>query len=832
MSTRQVSATADGGVTRRRASSPTVPRHTGSLPACGRLHARVRFPAPRLPENRAEDPPRCAACAMSGDEGSSYLRSMTQTTTSQPRTSDPERLTMSHLLYRIGNFAGRHPWRVISAWIFVAVAIFAFNATAGGQPDESFSLPGSESQRASDAIQDRFPQETLYSSNVIFHSEDGLTDPATKAAIEQAVLKLADVPHAVAASSPYDPRGPTVSADEQTAFATVGFDIEKVDATELDAAQKAVQEVRDAGIEVEYDGGLGYADVPAGGNSELIGILMAVVILAIAFGSLVAMSLPIVTALVAILVGSSAIGIMSGVVPVPQITGIVAMMLGLGVGIDYALFILSRHRQNLAAGLSVPVAIGRANATAGLSVLFAGVTVIVAILGLKVSGIPMMEMMGYGSAIMVAVVMLASITLLPAMLGVVKQRVNSVRVPWVKPRPADDPDAASARWAARVVARPVRYGGAAAVILAGLAVPVLSMHLGFAAAGNDAPDATTRKAYDLMADGYGPGTNGPFQVVLSTDGTQGTQIPGAVVHQVASELAGQPGVATVAEPVTNQAGDLAIITLTPTTSPQDARTGELLAHLRHDTIPTALGAADVEASVTGSTALTVDVSSRLQQRMPWFLGAVIGLSFLVLMIVFRSVLVPLKAAVLNVLGVAAAYGVVAAFFQWSWGADLIGVHESVPIMPLAPMLMFAILFGLSMDYEVFLMSRVREQYRKHFNPHQAVVEGVGSTARVIGSAALIMISVFASFILDVDVTTKMFGIGLSVAVFLDVTLVRMVLVPAAMSLLGHRAWWLPEWLDRLLPNIDFEGGDHDGEDQAPVTEPVVTEADEREPVST
>jgi RND superfamily putative drug exporter len=735
---------------------------------------------------------------------------------------------MSHLLYRIGHFAGRHPWRVITAWTFVALAIFMFNSSHGGQYDESFTLPGSESQRAADAIQDRFPEQTLYTSNVIFHSEEGLTDPQTKTSIEQTVQGLSDVPHVIAVSSPFEARGPTVSADGQTAFATVGFDVEKVHATEFDAAEKAVQNLRDAGIEVEYDGGLGYANAPAGGNSELIGILMAVIILAVAFGSLVAMSLPILTALVAIVVGSSAIGIMSGVVPVPKITGIVAMMLGLGVGIDYALFVLSRHRQNLAAGQSVPVAIGRANATAGLSVLFAGVTVIVAILGLKVSGIPMMTMTGYGSAIMVAVVMLASITLLPAMLGVVKHRVNSARVPFVRPKPAYHPGAASARWASRVVAHPVRYGGAAALLLVLLAVPVLSMHLGFADAGNDAPDWTTRKAYDLMADGYGPGTNGPLQVVLDSDGTP---LPGDVVTRVASDLAAQPGVASVAQPVTNEADDLAIITVTPTTSPQDARTGDLLEHLRNDTIPAALGDTRVEESVTGSTALTVDVSSRLQQRMPWFLGAVIGLSFLVLMVVFRSVLVPLKAAALNVLGVGAAYGVIVAVFQWGWGASLIGVHESVPIHPLAPMLMFAILFGLSMDYEVFLMSRVREQYHKHADPRRAVVEGVGSTARVITSAALIMISVFASFVLDVDVTTKMFGVGLSVAVFLDVTLVRMVLVPAAMSLLGHRAWWLPKWLERLLPNIDIEGGDHDGEDQAPVTEPLVTESDEREPVS-
>ncbi len=722
---------------------------------------------------------------------------------------------MSHLLYRIGNFAGRHPWRVIATWVVVAIAAFMINLSAGGEPDESFSLPGAESQRAADAIQDRFPQQTLYTSNIVFHSDEGLTDPATTAAVDRAVAELADGAHVVAVDSPYDPRGPTLSEDGRTAVATVAFDTDKIGIDEFDAAESAVQVARDAGVQVEYDGGLGYANEEAAGNSEMIGILMAVVILAIAFGSLVAMSLPIVAALTAIVIGSSTIGIMSGLVAVPQIASVVGLMLGLGVGIDYALFILARHRQNLASGQSVPVAIGRANATAGLSVLFAGVTVIIAILGLKVSGIPMMAMMGYSSALMVAVTMLASITLLPAMLGVVKHRVNSARLPFVKAKPADATGAWSARWAARVVARPVRYGAAAAVVLGVLAIPVFSMHLGFSDAGNDPASSTTRKAYDLMADSYGPGTNGPLQVALEINGDADAE---AVVASVGKALAAQPGVASVGPAVTNDAGDLALFEVTPTTSPQDVRTGELLTHLREDTLPQALDGSDVEASVTGATALTDDVSSRLQDRMPLFLGAVIGLSFLVLMLVFRSVLVPLKAAVLNVVGVGAAYGVIVAVFQWGWGASLIGVHESVPIMPLAPMLMFAILFGLSMDYEVFLMSRVREQYLLHREPGRAVVEGVGSTARVITSAGLIMICVFGSFILDVDVTTKMFGIGLSVAVFLDVTLVRMVLLPAAMSLLGHRAWWLPSWLDRRLPVIDIEGRSHDGEE--PATEPA------------
>ncbi|HYO39390.1 MAG TPA: MMPL family transporter [Nocardioidaceae bacterium] len=727
---------------------------------------------------------------------------------------------MSHFLYRIGNFAGRHPWRVIAAWIFIVGTVFMLNSSQGGAYDESFSLPGSESQRAADAIEERFPQQTLYSSNVIFHSEDGLTAPATRAAIEQAVEALTQGDHVAAVSSPFDPRGPTLSEDGQTAFATVAFDIEKIGVQEFDAAEKAVETARDAGVQVEYDGGLGYAEVEPGGNSEMIGILLAVVILAVAFGSLVAMSLPVVTALAGVLVGSGAIGIMAGLFAVPEITSVVAMMLGLGVGIDYALFILTRHRQNLAAGQSVPVAIGRANATAGLSVLFAGVTVMVAILGLKLSGVPMLEKMGYGSAVMVAVVMLASITLLPAMLGLVKHKVNSARVPFVKPKAADDMDTASARWTARVVAKPVRYGGAAAVILAVLAIPLFSMHLGFADAGNDAPTSTTRKAYDLVAEGYGPGTNGPLDVVLETEGAT---IPPAVLDGVAAALADESGVASVATPATNESGDVAILNVTPTTSPQDERTGELLERLREETLPSAVGdTTRVEASVTGNTALTDDVSSRLQERMPLFLGAVIGLAFLLLMVVFRSVLVPLKAAVLNVLGVGAAYGVIVAVFQWGWAADLIGVKETVPIMPLAPMLMFAILFGLSMDYEVFLMSRVREQYRTHFDARRAVIEGVGSTARVITCAALIMIGVFASFILDADVTTKMFGVGLAVAVLLDVTLIRMVLVPAAMSLLGHHAWWLPAWLERRLPSMDVEGGAHEG-GELPAREPAVDE---------
>ena len=733
---------------------------------------------------------------------------------------------MSHLLYRIGNFAGRHPWRVVAAWVVAAIAVVMLNSAIGGQSNDDFRLPGSESQRAADLIQNRFPQQTLYTSHVLFHSPGGLTDQQTRATVDEAVAQLRQMPHVVSVTGPYDPRGPTLSRDGRTAFATVAFDVKKVDAVEYDAADRAVQSARDAGVQVEYDGDLAYAKAATGGNSELIGILVAVVVLAVAFGSLVAMSLPLGAALTAIGVGTSLIGILSGVTSMPKIAGVVGVMLGLGAGIDYALFIVARHRQNLAAGQSVPVAIGRANATAGLSVLFAGLTVIIAILGLNVAGVPMLSMMGYASAVMVAVTMLAAVTLLPALLGIVKHRVNSVRVPFVRTRAAYSPDLRSARWTRRVVTHPGRYGVVVALLLGILAIPALSMRLGFADAGNDPQSMTSRRAYDLIASAYGPGTNGTLQVVLESQ--DGAPLTGDEVSRVGARLREESGVASVGRPAVNTEGDIAVLSVTPTTSPQDGRTGQLVDRMRSDTLPAAVHGTDVRASVTGETALVTDVSERLQGRMVWFLAAVIGLSFLVLTVLFRSVLVPLKAAVLNVLGVGAAYGVIVAVFQWGWGASLIGVHETVPIMPLAPMLMFAILFGLSMDYEVFLMSRVREQYVAHGDPGRAVVEGVGSTARVITSAGLIMISVFAAFITDHDVTTKLFGVGLSVAVLLDVTLVRLVLVPAAMGLLGHRAWWLPAGLDRRLPVIDIEGGSHDGEapegpDEQPVEPPVSVE---------
>ncbi|MCW2769791.1 MAG: hypothetical protein JWR27_1224 [Aeromicrobium sp.] len=709
---------------------------------------------------------------------------------------------MAHLLFRIGHLAGRHPWRFIVSWVVIALTALVLAQTIGGEADETFRLPGSDSQRAVDLIENRFPQETLYSANVILHDGDGLTSAVATRTVDDLVSDLANNDHVIGVSDPYDPSARTISKDGTTAIVTIAYDKDQLGAADYQQAQADTQQVRDAGIQVEYDQGLGYEETSSEPSSEVYGIVAAIVILTIAFGTLVAVAMPIVVALMALLIGTSIITILSAPFSMPEIASIVAIMMGLGVGIDYSLFVLTRHRQNLATGVSLPVSIGRANATAGLAVLFAGTTVILAIVGLQVSGIPMLTMMGWATAVMILTTMLAAVTLLPALLGAVGHNIDRLRVPFVRRRPVDNPASKSARWAAHVTRHPLVFGVTTAVVLAVLAIPVFSMRLGFPDSGNDGNSTTTRQAYDLVAKGYGDGTNGPFTIVLQ--GGDDVANLGQLAQSVATNLEDVTGVASVGAPTVNESGDVATIEVVPTTAPQDKETSALLSRLRGTTLPEVEKQTGVTVLVTGNTPLTDDVASRLQDRMPWFLATVIGLSFILLMIIFRSVWVPLKAAVLNVLSVGAAYGVVVAIFQWGWFAGLFGIDEKVPIMPLAPMLMFAILFGLSMDYEVFLVSRIREQYRLHGDAHRAIVEGMRTTGRVITSAGLIMIAVFGAFILNPDVTTKMFGVGLSTAVLLDVTLVRMILVPAALSVLGDRAWWLPGWLDRLLPNIHLE----------------------------
>ncbi len=711
---------------------------------------------------------------------------------------------MSTLLFRLGRSSARHPFRVIGLWLVAAIAVVALQGGAGGQFDDSFRVPGVESQHAADVLKDRFPSQAGQVARIVLHTDDGrLDDPAHQPAVARIRQQLS-TGHAVAGvTDPFVAQSAAVSADGQTAYVDVAYNVDKLTTTQLNDAVAARDGAVAAGVQTEFTGALAQV-AKADSSSELIGIAAAIVVLLIAFGSVVAMGLPIVTALLGIFVGAAGVGVLSAFMDVPEFSLILCMMVGLGVGIDYALFIVTRHRQHLHEGMSVADSAGTANATAGQAVLFAGTTVVIAILGLFLAGLPAITAMGVSVALVVVVAMVAAITLLPGLLGLAGTRIDKLSI-HRKTHVAKPAHATfSGRWAHHVGGHPARYAAVSFLVLCAIAVPALSMRIGVPDDGNAATHTTQRKAYDMLAEGFGAGFNGPIQVVVQIP-TPSDRVAVASVHDV---LQAEPGVAAVTAPVFNAAGDTALLTANPTTAPQDERTDALVSHLRGDVLPDAVQGTNAKVMLTGQ-AMVTDLTERITSRLPIFIAAIVAMSFILLMIVFRSILVPLKAALMNLLSIAAAYGVIVAVFQWGWGNELIGVEHTMPINPFAPLMMFAILFGLSMDYEVFLLSRVREEYLATGDSHRSVVDGLSSTARVITSAALIMISVFGAFVLGDDPVGKMFGVGLSVAVLLDATLVRMVLVPATMSLVGRANWWLPTWLDRLLPHLDLEGAPKD-----------------------
>jgi RND superfamily putative drug exporter len=719
-------------------------------------------------------------------------------TSSRTERADPQEDPVSALLYRLGRSSARHPFRVVVLWVVAAVLVIVASGAAGGEFNESSRVPGVESQRAADVLHARFPSQGGQTARIVVHTDRGRVDDddrrPTLAGLRQQLARGQDV---AAVGDPLS----TTSEDGSTGYVDVAYTVDAFAPVHFEQYAAAADAARDAGVglDVEVTGKLAAVDAPAPSN-ELIGVGIAIVVLLVAFGSVVAMGLPIITALFGIFVGVTSVGLLSAFLDVPELSLILCVMVGLGVGIDYALFIVTRHRQHLHEGMGVAESAATANATAGMAVLFAGTTVVIAILGLFVIGVPALGATGAAVAVVVGAAMLGAITLLPALLGLVGTNIDRLsihrRTHVAKPAAAT----VSGRWAHRIGARPVRYALASLVVLAVIAVPALSMRIGVADDGNAAPQTTQRKGYDQLAAAFGPGFNGPIHVVV--------QLPSAAdpttLDRLRAALEADPGIADVAPPVLNAAGDTALVTLNPTTAPQDPRTDDLVHHLRRDVLPAAIDGTGATAMLTGQAMIT-DLSERVTDRLPFFIGAIVGLSFVLLMVVFRSLLVPLKAAAMNLLSIAAAYGVVVAVFQWGWGNELIGLEHTIPINPFMPVMMFAILFGLSMDYEVFLLSRVREEYVASGDSRDAVVRGLSSTARVITSAALIMISVFGAFVLGDDPMGKMFGVGLSVAVLLDATLVRMVLVPATMSLAGRANWWLPAWLDRVLPHVDLDG---------------------------
>ncbi|MFE2130146.1 MMPL family transporter [Streptomyces amritsarensis] len=742
---------------------------------------------------------------------------------------------LSKALLRLGTNAARHPWRVIAAWLVAATLAVLAAVAFGGRTADSMTAPGLDSQRAAQLIERAGTgQEGMTAQVVVTPLDGGATffgDDGARTALTRLQAEVKRLPHvlgtsetagALEAGGDTAVRGGLVSADGRIAVVRVQYpDQSRLSAEDLDALVGLGDRLRaELPLRIEMGGNLFYAfSDPDGGTSELIGLLAAAAILFLAFGSLVAAALPIGMAVFGLTIGVATMTVLAGVTDVPAFAPVLGSMVGLGVGIDYALFVLARHREYLARGLAPHEAAGRAVATAGRPVVFAGGVVVVSILGLAVANVPFMTVGGIAVSIVVLTMVVASVTLLPAFLGAAGPRLARAgrigralrtarpgRLARRRERAAGAAPAAGwRRWIGHVSRHPVLYAIGAAGLLLTATLPVLGLRVGLPDDGSLPHSRTERRAYDLVAEGFGPGTNGPLVIAADPAGDPG--VPDRLVRAVAAD----PGIASVAPAHIDRATGIATLVVFPTTSPQDKATTDTIARLRTDVLPTALGHGPARAHVGGAAASLSDVGRRTSERLPLLVATVLAMSFLLLMLIFRSVLVPLKAVLLNLLSIGAAYGVMVAVFQWGWGGALIGLEATVPIVSFIPMFLFAILFGLSMDYEVFLLSRVREEYLRTGDNGTAIVEGISRTARIITSAALIMVAVFLSFAVADDPSAKMFGLGLATAIFIDATVVRMVLVPATMTLLGRSNWWLPKWLDRMLPHGPVGTDDTDAE---------------------
>ncbi len=759
------------------------------------------------------------------------------------------------MLERFGGWCFRNPWLVVAGWIAVVVVVFGSVAAVGGPAfNGAFEIPDSESRDGFDALDEHFGGlGSGQGGSIVFRTDAGIDDSAVRAAMEEMFAEAAAF-EGVTLVSPYDGQqgAAQVSADRTVAYAAVTVAVE-VDQTAASAMGEELVELSPEidGLQVEIGGAILGAFEPP--ESEFVGLAFAVVVLILAFGSVLAMGLPIAVAVSGVGIGMGLVMLISHLTAVPDFATTLGAMIGLGVGIDYALIIVTRYREGLAAGRTPEASAVTAMDTAGRSVIFAGITVVISLLGMLLMGLAFISGLGISAAATVSVTMLASITLLPALLGFAKERVERTswsaltaaglisvallgaglgiqpllfafpvaillfivgrwlpvlkqQVPHRAPKPVQE--TFPYKWSRMVQAHPWVALGAGTLLLLVLAWPVTTLRLGFSDEGNFREETTTRRAYDLLADGFGPGFNGPF-LVTAVVGEPGDR---AAVEPLLAALASTPGVASVGPPFPNnlanpQESDAYLIQVVATTAPQDEATSELVRTLREDVVPAAVAGSSLAVSITGTVAANIDFTTYLTGRLFLFFGAVLTLSFLLLMVVFRSVLVPLKAVVMNVLSIAAAYGIVVAIFQWGWFGELLGIGGA-PIEPFIPMMMFAIVFGLSMDYEVFLLSRVKEEYDRSGDAKGSVADGLASTAHVITAAAAIMVVVFGSFMFEDNRIVKLFGLGLAVAVMLDATVVRMLLVPATMELLGERNWWLPGWLARSLPVIHVEGSRH------------------------
>jgi putative drug exporter of the RND superfamily len=709
------------------------------------------------------------------------------------------------VLRRLASWCHRHRKVVVLLWLIALVGLSLVAKSVGSAYSQGIEVGGTESQQAASLLKARFAAKAGDEGQIVFAADSGVTDPAVQARVEQLFADVVKVPGVTGVTSPFTPQGIGQTAkDGKVAFATVQFAkrASQVSKSTISDLRKLASKASGDGVQVEL-GGRMFQERPDIGASELIGIAAAIIILLVAFGSLLAMGLPILIALFGIGVGFALVALSSHIFVTPDMTTQLASMIGIGVGIDYALFIVTRYRQGLDDGLEPHAATVRAIDTAGRAVLFAGTTVVISLLGLFIMGVSFVNGLAIGSSITVAVVMVASITLLPALLGFVGRSIDRFSVGRRKPKADAGRQSVWYRWSRVVQHHPWISAAAGLLVLLVLAIPMLSMRLAFPDDGANPKADTTRRAYDLVTAGFGAGFNGPL--VLAAEFPKGADT--AALTQLSKALAATPGVAFASPAVPSPSGDAAVIRVIPTTAPQSQETENLVHTIRNEVIPKAVAGTDLQVKVGGITASSIDVAEQLSSRLPWFIGGVLVLSFLLLMAVFRSLLVPLKAVIMNLLSIGAAYGLVVAVFEWGWFADVVGLDKTGPIAPFIPMMMFAILFGLSMDYEVFLLSRIREEYDRTHDNATAVADGLAATARVITAAALIMVTVFASFVIPDGTMIKLFGAGLAFAIFIDATVVRMVLVPATMELLGDKNWWFPKWLDRIVPRLHVEAID-------------------------
>lgn len=714
---------------------------------------------------------------------------------------------MATFLYKVGRLAFRRRRYVALVWVALLALVGFGAASASTATSSSFSIPGTEAQKAFDLLEERFPGGSAdgATARVVFKAPDGqkMTDADNKAEVQKIVGRLeAGSDQIASVADPYE--ADAVSEDGSTAYVSVSYKVNAMELTDAtrDSLEDTGEAARSDGMTVEI-GGDALQVIPETGATEVIGVAVAAVVLVITFGSLIAAGLPLLTALVGVGIGVSLITALANVLDLGSTTSILAMMIGLAVGIDYALFIVSRYRAELAEGREHEDAAGRAVGTAGSAVVFAGLTVVIALVGLAVVNIPMLTKMGFAAAGTVAIAVLIALTLVPAMLGFAGKRImgrKARKAAEEENRPDAKPNMGT-RWARFVLRKPVWVLLAGVLGLGVIAVPAASLEMGLPDDGSQPKSTTQRQAYDLLSDGFGPGFNGPLLVVVDTRNSDDGK---AAVAQVSQGIEASGHVAAVTPATFNKAGDAATITVIPKDRPSSTDT-ENVVHAIRDAGADIKSDTGAEVLVTGATAMNIDFSQKMNDALLPYLALVVGLAFLLLMVVFRSLLVPLKAALGFLLSVVAALGAVVAVFQWGWLGSLFGVEQTGPIMSMMPIFMVGVVFGLAMDYEVFLVTRMREAYVHGETPGQAIVTGFRHGARVVTAAAVIMMAVFAGFIGSSESMIKMIGFSLAIAVFFDAFVVRMAIVPAVLALLGRRAWWLPRWLDRALPSVDVEG---------------------------